>query len=348
MTEKRPKVLIIDDDEKDLRLMEAMLLPHGYHIAVVHDGKEALKKVGEISPDVILLDIMMPYIDGFKVLKQLKEAEETNSIPIVMVTALQEVEDRVKALDVGADDFLSKPVESTELRARVKSLLKVKAYNDYMRNHQDELKAEVAKKTRQLRTALEKIQRTLGDAVEAMATMAETRDPYTTGHQKRVTQLACAIAKELGLPEEKISEIRTGGLLHDIGKTCVPAEILSKPGKLHDLEFSMIKNHPQVGFDIVSKIEFPSTVSSIVLQHHERLDGSGYPKGLRADEIIFEAKILAVADVVEAMSSHRPYRQALGIDKALEEISRSAGKLYDPNVVDICLRLFTQRGFQFQ
>jgi putative nucleotidyltransferase with HDIG domain len=199
-----------------------------------------------------------------------------------------------------------------------------------------------------LKHSCEKLQKTLESAVEAMASIAEIRDPYTAGHQIRVTALACAIAAEMGLSAETIADIRMGGMLHDIGKMYVPSEILSKPGKLSEIEFMMIKNHPQIGYDIVKKIEFPPLVAAMVLNHHERLDGSGYPHGLKGDDIVLEAKILAVADVVEAMSSHRPYRPALGIDKALEEIARNKSKLYDPDVVDACLKLFAEKGFKFE
>ncbi len=347
MTEKRAKLLIVDDDESALRLMQAMLLPRGYSIALAHDGKEALEKVGDISPDLILLDVMIPYLDGFEVVRQLKEAEETHNIPIVIVSALQDVDSRVKALEAGADDFLSKPVDSTELRARVNSLLKVKVYNDHMLTYQKELKTEVAKKTKELQIALKKLQENLEAAVEAMATIAEMRDPDTAGHQKRVTQLACALGEEMGLSQEKLAALRIGGTIHDIGEMYVSAEILTEPGKLADIEFMMIKTHPQVGYDIVKKIEFPPEVAAMVLQHHERLDGSGYPKGLRGNDILLEAKILAVSDVVEAMSSHRPYRPALGIDKALEDISQKRGVLYDSEVVDACLKVITEKGFKF-
>jgi putative nucleotidyltransferase with HDIG domain len=173
------------------------------------------------------------------------------------------------------------------------------------------------------------------------------RDPYTAGHQQRVTQLAVAIATEMGLPTEQIDGIRVIGTLHDVGKICIPAEILSKPGKLTKVEFTIIKIHSQAGYNILKTVEFPWPVAKIVLQHHERMNGSGYPKGLRGEDILLESRILAVADVVEAMSSHRPYRPALGTHKALEEIEQNSGVLYDADVADACLRLFREKGFQF-
>ena len=181
-----------------------------------------------------------------------------------------------------------------------------------------------------------------------MAKMSESKDPYTAGHQQRVSQLATAIARKMGLPEDRIEAIKFASLIHDIGKFIIPGEILSKPSKLSKTEFTLIKEHPKTGYNIIKDVEFPWEIASIILQHHERLDGSGYPMGLKDKEILLEAKILAVADVVEAMNSHRPYRPALGIDKALEEISMNKGKLYDSDAVDACIKLFKEDGFKFE
>jgi len=196
----------------------------------------------------------------------------------------------------------------------------------------------------ELKQSLAKLRRLLEEIVNVLASTAEMRDPYTAGHQRRVTVLACAIAEELGLSPEQIEGIRLAARIHDIGKIYVPAEILSKPGRLTETEFSLIKAHPQVGHDALQSIEFPWPVAEIILQHHERLDGSGFPRGLSGEEILLEARVLAVADVVEAMSSHRPYRPARGIEKALEEISQQKGILYDSQVVDACLKLFSEKG----
>jgi len=183
-------------------------------------------------------------------------------------------------------------------------------------------------------------------AVHSLSTLAEMRDPYTAGHQRRVAELCCAIADKVGLPERQVEDIRIAGLLHDIGKSIVPAEILNKPTTLTDLEMSMIRSHPQASHDILKRLPFRKTVATVILQHHERLDGSGYPQGLTGEEILPEAKILAVADVVEAMASHRPYRPARGLNKALEEIQTHRGTHYDPDVVDACVELFAE-GFAF-
>jgi PAS domain S-box-containing protein/putative nucleotidyltransferase with HDIG domain len=199
-----------------------------------------------------------------------------------------------------------------------------------------------------LKQSFARLQRALEGTIHALAATAEMRDPYTAGHQRQVADLICAIAEEMGLPADEIEGIRMAGLVHDIGKMSVPAEILSKPSELSKTEMDLIKAHPQVGYDILKEIDFPWAVAKIVLQHHERMDGSGYPQGLKGDEILLEARILAVADVVEAMASHRPYRPALGIEMALEEVSKNKGSLYDPDVVDACLELFTKKRFEFK
>jgi PAS domain S-box-containing protein/putative nucleotidyltransferase with HDIG domain len=196
--------------------------------------------------------------------------------------------------------------------------------------------------------SLIKLQIMMIQTIEAIASMAELRDPYTTGHQQRVTRLVLALAQETSLAPEPTEGLRVASLIHDIGKIVVPAEILSRPGKISHMEMNLIKAHPQAGYDILKKIAFPWPVAQIVLQHHERLDGSGYPQGLKSSDILQEAKILAVADVIEAMSSHRPYRPGLGIEKALEEIKQNKSTLYDPEVVDACVKLFTEKDFKFE
>ncbi|GAI91393.1 unnamed protein product, partial [marine sediment metagenome] len=198
-----------------------------------------------------------------------------------------------------------------------------------------------------LQQSYQKLRKTMEDTIFTIGKIAETRDPYTSGHQKNVSQIATFIAQEMKLPKDKIEGIRIASLVHDIGKISLPAEILNKPTKLSEIEYSLIKDHSQVGHDVLKSIEFSWPIAQIVLQHHERLNGSGYPNKLKGDEIVLEAKIIGVADVVEAMSSHRPYRPALGIDKALEEISKNKGILYDPEVVDVCLKLFKKKEFKF-
>lgn len=197
-----------------------------------------------------------------------------------------------------------------------------------------------------LEATLDSFKRSLEGTINAIANMVELRDPYTAGHERRVSQLAMDIGKELGLPERQIEGLRVAGFIHDIGKIAVPAEILSKPTRLSESEYAIIRNHPKAGFEILKGIDFPWPIAQTVLQHHERLDGSGYPQGLKGDDILLEARILAVADVVEAISSHRPYRPGLGIDSALEEIDVNRGMHFDPKVVDACIKLFRNHDYK--
>jgi PAS domain S-box-containing protein/putative nucleotidyltransferase with HDIG domain len=200
----------------------------------------------------------------------------------------------------------------------------------------------------ELRDTLEKLRVTMAATTQAISMIVESRDPYTAGHQRRVADLARAIATEMGLPMEQIDAIRMAGILHDLGKISVPSEILTKPTQLNESEFNLIKAHPQTAYDILKTIDTPWPIAQIVYQHHERINGSGYPRGLTENGILLEAKILAVADVVEAMISHRPYRAARTLDETLEEISKNKGILYDPKVVDICLKLFKKKKFTFR
>ncbi len=200
----------------------------------------------------------------------------------------------------------------------------------------------------ELKKSLAQVRKALSATVHAMAATVEARDPYTAGHQRRVSDLARSLAKEMNLSRDQIEGIRTAASIHDLGKIPIPAEILSKPSKLTSIEFDLIKTHPQAGHDILKRINFPWPIARMVLEHHERLDGSGYPRGLRGDELLMESKILAVADVVEAMASHRPYRPAWSIDAALEDIIRNRGVHFDPEAVDVCVRLFHEKGYALQ
>jgi len=238
--------------------------------------------------------------------------------------------------------------EEAELLGPVASQIGLAIQNARLYEQAQQEIAERKQAQEELRQSYIRLEKALEGTIHTLVSAIEMRDPYTAGHQRQVTELVCAIAKEMGLPREQIEGLRMASLIHDIGKITVPAEILSKPGRLNDLEWGMIKAHPQVGYDILKTIDLPWPVAQIVLQHHERMDGSGYPAGLSGEGIILEARILAVADVVEAMASHRPYRPAHGIDMALGEISQNRGVLYDPGVVKACVKLFTKKGFAFE
>jgi len=209
------------------------------------------------------------------------------------------------------------------------------------------LEKERKRAEKELRESVEKLRRTMKGTIYAMALTVEMRDPYTAGHQRNVASLTWAMAGEMELSESEIEGIHLAATIHDVGRTSIPAEILSKPSSLTDIEFLIVKRHPQVGYDILKMVEFPWPIAQIVLQHHERMDGSGYPQGLSGKDILLGARILAVADVIEAMASHRPYRPAHGINKALEEISQNRDTLYDASVVDACIKLFRKGRFAF-
>ncbi|MEI6153228.1 MAG: HD domain-containing phosphohydrolase [Deltaproteobacteria bacterium] len=465
------KILAIDDKMDNLVTLTALLknmMPDCVMITA-QSGMEGIGKARAESPDVILLDVKMPEIDGFETCRRLKVDEITKCIPVIMITAIKtDPQSRIKGLEIGADAFLSKPIDEYELVSQVKVALRIKEAEDALREEKDSLERKVQERTATLfaseerhraiiRTAmdgfwlvdlqgclvevneaycrmsgyseqellsmhisdfevvetvddtaahihkvivqgedrfetrhrrrdgsiieieisvqyhavkggylvaflrditerkraegelnqtLEKLRKSLAGTIQAMSLTVETRDPYTAGHQRKVSNLARVIAQEMGLSNDAVDNIRMAGIIHDIGKISVPAEILSRPGKLKDMEFSLIKVHSQTGYDILKDVGLPYPIAEIVLQHHERLDGSGYPQGLKDDQILLEARIISVADVVEAIASHRPYRPGFGIDVALEEIEKNKDILYDEKVVEVCLKLFRENNFK--
>jgi PAS domain S-box-containing protein/putative nucleotidyltransferase with HDIG domain len=241
-----------------------------------------------------------------------------------------------------------KRVEEKLRKAHAKLEGKVQERTAELRKTNETLLVEINERKnaeRALQQSYSRLHKALEGTIHALASTVEKRDPYTAGHQQRVSNLACAIAREMRLPEETINGIRMVGFIHDLGKIYVPAEILNKPGQLTDIESTLIRSHAKVGHDILETVEFPWPIAQVIMQHHERLDGSGYPFGLSSKEILLEAKIIAVADAIEAIASHRPYRPALGLEKALDEVSEKKGILYDPEVVDVCLRLFNEKGY---
>jgi len=337
MTDKG-KILAVDDTPASLRLLTDILKEEGYEVRSAISGELALHAATSNPPELVLLDIRMPEMDGYEVCRRLKAQATTRDVPVIFVSAVSETDVKVQGFEIGAVDFVTKPYQRDELLARVRTHLEL----NRLRNHLEDL---VEERTVELRESEKKLRTSLLDSITALAAAVEMRDPYTAGHQRRVAQLAVAIATEMQLPEEQVEGIYLAGVVHDVGKIQVPAEILSKPGKLSELEFTLIKEHSQNGYEILKTIDFPWPIAQIVAQHHERLDGSGYPQALRGDQILLDAKILAVADVVESMVSHRPYRPGLGLDAALTEIEHNKGKLFDPLVVEACIKLFREQGF---
>lgn len=338
-------IVIVDDNPNNLQVLGSMLQHEGYKVRPAINGELALQAIAASPPDLVLLDIRMPGMDGYETCRRIKAQPETSDIPVIFISALNENEDKLTAFDAGAVDFVSKPFQPAEVLARVRAHLQ-------LHRMQQRLENLVTERTEALRVTCETLERSRGQyrrmleqTIQAIAMTIEKRDPYTAGHQVRVSHLATAIAQRMNLDSETQDGLRLGGMIHDIGKIHLPAEILSRPGKLSEVEFALVKAHSKVGSDIIADVDFPWPVARMILQHHERLDGSGYPDGERGDAILIEARILAVADVVEAMASHRPYRPALGIDKALDEIRLGRNRLYDADVVDTCQRLFNE-GYQ--
>ena len=339
MTDKG-QILAVDDTAASLKLLTDILKEEGYEVRSAISGELALQAAISEPPELMLLDIRMPEMDGFEVCRRLKAQPETRNVPVIFVSAISETEEKVQGFELGAVDFVTKPYQRNELLARVRTHLELTR----LRNR---LEYQVEERTAALRESEKKLRASLLDSIAALASMVEMRDPYTAGHQRRVAQLAVAIARELRLPDEEVKGIHLASVVHDVGKIQVPAEILSKPGRLNELEYQIIQGHSGTGYEILKAIDFPWPIAQIVRQHHERRDGTGYPDALRGDQILRSARIIAVADVVEAMVSHRPYRAALGVDAALEEILRNKDTKYDPDAVDACRKLFQEQRFKF-
>ncbi len=340
----KPKIMIVDDEEPIRRLLRSMLKMNGDACTLAADAKEARAFMKDQKFDLILCDVNIPGESGIDFIRYvLSEYPETAAI---MVTAVDDPEVAESALEVGAYGYIIKPFEPNEVMNNVSNALCRRKLEIENRRHRRNLEKLVLERTDKLKKTMNDLRKAIDGFVEAMGLTVEIRDPYTAGHQKRVAEIAHAIAIEMGISKQQIEGIRVAGVIHDIGKMAVPAEILSKPGKITEHEFGIIKSHPEVGYEILRKVDFPWPIAQIVYQHHERMDGSGYPQGLSGKGILLEANIMAVADVAEAMASHRPYRPALGIDIALEEISKNRGIFYDPEVVDACLRIFKEEKFK--
>lgn len=501
-------ILAVDDTSESLALLVKLLSAGGYQVRPADSGELALAAVESNPPDLVLLDIRMPGMDGFEVCRRLKAREPTRHVPIILMSAVGDVKEWVAGLHLGAVDFIARPFQPEELLARVATHLALSQARisldmqaAALRQANEQLQSEIVQRQRiestlradsersersrramlgvledqkrinqalaaaegkfrglveqsiagiyiiqdnklvyvnprcaeilgqgpaaellgsdpldfiavadrgkvgknlqqlidgeiqnaamdfgvlridgvtiqvgvngarathlgrpaiiglmqdvsekkraeeQIKRYVEQLEKAFMSTVNVATTMSELRDPYTAGHERRVGEIAVAIGAELGFDAHRQEGLRVAGYLHDIGKITIPAEMLAKPGKLSAIEYQLIQSHAQASYDVLKDVEFPWPVAAVAWQHHERLDGSGYPQGLKGEQILLEARILAVADVVEAMSSHRPYRPGLGIDKALAEIERGRGTAYDALVADACLKLFREKGF---
>lgn len=324
-------ILVVEDEEAHADLIRCAFERWGSGVALSTTGtlREARACLAESPPDLVIADWRLP--DG-KGTELVAPEKQNAAYPVVLMTSHGSEKVAVEAMKAGALDYVVKSPATMAAMPHIAERA-LREWGHIVGRRQAE---------KELRRSLDKARAALDQTVACLGSVVEKVDPYTAGHQRRSAALAWTLATEIGLSQEEIDTIHTAALVHDVGKVGVPAEILSRPGRLSETEFDLIKTHPRAGSDILKGIEFPGPVSDLVLQHHERLDGSGYPSGLPSLDILMEARILAVADVVEAMTSYRPYRPALSADKALEEISQNSGVLYDPDVVATCVGLFQE------
>jgi putative two-component system response regulator len=302
-------ILVADDQAANRELLDELLTAQGFRVVTVPDGAAAVEELSKTQVDLVLLDVMMPHLNGFEVCKKIKSNPETYLIPVVLITALSDKQDRIEGIKGGADDFLTRPVDRAELLARVGSLLKLK-------HRTDELERA------------ESVLFTLAQSIEG-------KDPYTHGHCERLSNYSVRLGEHLGLAEDQIVALRRAGIVHDVGKVAVPDAILLKPGKLTELEWELMRDHPVVGERICAPLKSFRLVLPIIRHHHEKLDGSGYPDGLRGDAIPITARILQIVDVYDALTTERPYKRAFSITDALQTMKEEVAKgWWDPHIFE--------------
>ena len=294
------RILVVDDYEANLNVLARLLDRDGYLVYKAGNGLDALTIVAREQPDLVLLDVIMPRLNGFEVCRELKRQASTRLIPVVLVTSLQSSQDRIEGIEAGADDFLTKPVNPHELRARVRSLLRIKRYTDDLESAES--------------------------VIMSLALTIEARDAYTDGHCHRLAAYAAALGQAIGLGEDDIAALTRGGFLHDVGKVGIPDAVLQKREKLAPDEYELIKQHTVIGDRLCGELRSLKRVRPIVRHHHERLDGSGYPDGLRGDAIPLLAQIMGIVDLFDAVTTTRPYRAAQSTEKAILELSDEAAR----------------------
>jgi putative nucleotidyltransferase with HDIG domain len=368
------RVLVVDDEQNIRIAFQEFLEQVGHKVQTADAAGKAVKLLSRQEFDVVATDIIMPDISGIKLLEFIRKASP--GVQVIMITGQPTVETAAEAVRIGAFDYLTKPVSGSILCKAVASAARAKSLIDEKKRleaenlkYQEKLESLVRARTVKLEDAntqlqrevqerkgaesdlkqnVRKLEQTIVGIIQAMGMVIEKRDTQSAGHQMRVAKLARNIATEMWLTVDQNDAVYAAALIHDLGKIFVPMDILAKATSLTEHEFALIKMHPQAGYDILGKITFPWPIADIILQHHERMNGTGYPQGLSGNDILLEARIIAVADTVEAMSSHRPYRPSLGIEKSLEEILQNKGVFFDENVVDACLKLFQEKRFEFE
>lgn len=331
------QVLIVDDEEAIREVVATLLETQGYACSAVANGREAVERLKKNSLDLVLSDMLMPEMDGLQLLSWLHSHDP--EIPIIMVTAMHDVSTALEAIRRGAYDYILKPFEKDQLFLSVRRALEHRRLILENRHYQRNLEQLVAQRTAELRKALSELEQSYDATLEALGGALDLKDSETVGHCKRVTAFTMAMAKAMKLPAETLPQIARAAFLHDIGKMAIPDRILQKPGPLNDEERAIMRTHCDIGYKMLLRIPFLTQAAEIVLSHQEYYDGSGYPRGLRGEEIPLGARIFAVADAVDAMLSDRPYRKALSVQHARDEVARCSGSQFDPRVVEIFLSL---------
>ena len=327
-------ILIVDDTPKNIQVLGSLLKDKNYNLSIATSGEQALSALSNINPDLILMDVMMPGLDGYETCKKIKENSDLQNIPLIFLTAKGETEDIVKGFQVGGADYVQKPFQAEELLARIQTHLEMKK----MRDHLDVL---VEERTTALKEALSEVELMKLEIVRRLGRAAEYRDNETGMHVQRMSHYSLLLAKACNAPEDLLNSIQEASMMHDIGKIGIPDKILLKPGKLTPEEFEEMKKHSQIGAELLSGIETPffQISRNIALFHHEKYNGAGYPSGLKGKEIPLEARIVAISDVFDALTSQRPYKEAWPDEKAFQFIENEKGTHFDPELADLFLSM---------
>ncbi len=339
-------ILVVDDEEAIREVVTTLLESQGYQCAAVGNGRAALEHLEKNSLDLVLSDMVMPEMDGLKLLEWLRARDQ--DIPVIMVTAMHDVSTALEAIRRGAYDYILKPFEKDQLFLSVRRALEHRHLVMENRNYQRNLEALVKQRTAELSGALRQLQQSYDHTLEALGGALDLKDAETEGHCQRVTAITISIAQAMQVDPKLLPQIARAAFLHDIGKMAIPDRILRKPGPLTDEERKVMRRHCEIGHSMLVKIPFLREPAEIVLAHQEFYDGTGYPRGLRGEEIPLGARIFAVADTLDAMTSDRPYRRALSVSAAREEIKRCSGTQFDPKVVEVFLSLPEQHWLELR